>query len=631
MNFRNYYRRRAASALFKRLLVIRSQQPLISFTFDDFPRSALFAGGAILKRFGFAGTYYTSLGLMGQETPSGQMFVRDDLRLLFEQGHELGCHTFAHCDSWETDPQAFQKSIIQNGEELGKLLPGVEFKNFSYPISLPRPLTKAKTAGHFLSCRGGGQTLNAGKVDLNQLSAYFLEKSRHDIQAVKALIDRNRDVRGWLIFATHDISDSPTPFGCTPHFFEQVVQYAVSSGAHILPVMQALEVLGAPGCRKGVTHPRSARSETIIDRPPATREPAAKLPSVSILIPAFNAEEWIADTLRSAIAQTWQRKEIIVVDDGSTDQTLAIARQFESDEVRVIAQKNQGGAAARNTAFSFSRGEYIQWLDADDLLAPDKIARQMEALDTNGNKRTLLSSAFGTFMYRQHRAEFTPTALWYDLSPVEWLLRKLGQNVYMQTATWLVSRELSEVAGPWDTRLLSDDDGEYFCRVLLASSGVRFVPEARVYYRAFRYNSLSFIGLSERKLLALWLSMQLHIRYLRSLEESERVRVACVKYIQQNLLHFYPERRNVVKQAEQLAKDLGGTLRVPSFSWKYSWSRVLFGFVMAKRVAVSLRKLRWLLVRHWDKFLFLIETRNGSTQAGSLRVEADPSLPKPLA
>src|ERR1700746_3048195 len=105
-------------------------------------------------------------------------------------------------------------------------------------------------------------------------------------------------------------------------------------------------------------------------------------PLVSILIPAFNAEKWIADTLRSALGQTWERKEIIVVDDGSSDQTLAIARRFESefDSLRVIAQRNQGAAAARNTALSHSQGDYIQWLDADDLLARDKIATQLRAL-----------------------------------------------------------------------------------------------------------------------------------------------------------------------------------------------------------------------------------------------------------
>src|SRR6266566_9337206 len=98
-------------------------------------------------------------------------------------------------------------------------------------------------------------------------------------------------------------------------------------------------------------------------------------PLVSILIPAFNAQEWITDTLKSAIAQTWPRKEILVIDDGSTDQTLAIARQFASEGVSVITQKNQGAAATRNKALSISQGDYIQWLDADDPLAPDKIAR----------------------------------------------------------------------------------------------------------------------------------------------------------------------------------------------------------------------------------------------------------------
>jgi len=363
-----YYRRQAATLLFRRPFVVSPQQPLISFTFDDFPRSALLAGGAILNRYGLVGTYFTALGLLGEHTESGEMFVKDDLASLLADGHELGCHTFSHCDSWDTRTAAFEKSIVENSAALDRLFPGAQFKTFSYPISLPRPLTKAKIVGHFLCCRGGGQTLNAGETDLNQLSAFFLEKSRGDIQAVKDLIDRNRQVGGWLIFATHDISDNPTPYGCTPEFFEQVVEYASKSGAQIVPVIKALEVLGVPGSKR-VSDRSGIRDSGMA---PARHDEVPR-PLVSILIPAFNAEEWISDTLSSAIAQTWERKEIIVVDDGSSDQTLTVARRFESQGVRVVPQKNQGAAAARNTALSLSQGDYIQWLDADDLLAPTRL------------------------------------------------------------------------------------------------------------------------------------------------------------------------------------------------------------------------------------------------------------------
>jgi len=343
--------------------------------------------------------------------------------------------------------------------------------------------------------------------------------------------------------------------------------------------------------------------------PPVTKSASPK-PLVSILIPAFNAQKWITDTLRSAISQTWEPKEIIVVDDGSTDRTLEIARMFEPDGVRVVTQKNQGAAAARNSAFSLSRGDYIQWLDADDLLAPDKIARQMEMFDKCQSKRTVLSSAFARFRYRYYRAEFIPTVLWCDLSPVEWLLRKMGQNVYMQTATWLVSREVTEAAGPWDTTLLGDDDGEYFCRVLLASDGVRFVPGANVYYRAPWGDTLSHVGRSDRKLEAHWRSMQLHINHLRSLEESQRVRAACLAYLQSCFVYFYPEMPDIVNEVQKAAMEMGGQLELPRLSWKYSWIQRIFGLGLAKRLQNFVQQIRWRVEIYWDKALFRIQNRS---------------------
>jgi len=336
-------------------------------------------------------------------------------------------------------------------------------------------------------------------------------------------------------------------------------------------------------------------------------------PLVSILIPAYNAEEWIADTVRSALAQTWPNKEIIVVDDGSTDQTLSVARQFVSETVRVVTQENQGAAAARNRAFALCQGDYIQWLDADDLLAPDKITTQMKAFTSGTSDRKLLSGAWAYFMYRPQKAKFIPSALWCDLSPVEWLVRKMAYNLHMQTATWLVSRELTEAAGPWDTRLMGDDDGEYFCRVLMAGQGVHFVREARVYYR-LAPGSWSYIGQSERKLVAQFESMKLHISYLRSLEDSERVRTACVTYLQNWLPKFYPERPDLLNQLEQLAETFGGRLKPPKFSWKYSWIEKTFSYSAAKRAQLSYNQWKASSLRAFDKFLLRLERRECSGQ-----------------
>jgi len=339
-------------------------------------------------------------------------------------------------------------------------------------------------------------------------------------------------------------------------------------------------------------------------------------PLVSILIPAYNAEDWLASSLQSAVAQTWPRKEIIVVDDGSRDRTAEVARRFASKEVAVVRTENQGAPAARNHALKLSRGDYIQWLDADDLLTPDKIGCQLAAIGDTGDRQILLSGPWAYFNYRTRFARFTPNSLWNDLSPVEWLVRKMGENLHMQTSTWLTSRELTEAAGPWDTRLQSDDDGEYFCRVLLASKSTRFVPDAKVFYR--RTPSLtraSYIGNSDGKKSAMVISMKLHVRYLRSLEESERVRKACLTYLQTWYENFYPERPDLVAELQGLAAELHGNLEEPRLRWKYAWMKPIFGWKIAKRAQRVLPQMKSALGMYLDGIMYRLETQE--TLAGN--------------
>src|SRR5581483_803348 len=252
----------------------------------------------------------------------------------------------------------------------------------------------------------------------------------------------------------------------------------------------------------------------------------------------------------------------------------------------------------------------IQWLDADDLMSPDKIERQMAVAAKYPNRRMLLSGPWGSFLYRPSRADFAPSELWQDLSPVEWLRRKLALNLHMQTATWLVSRELTEAAGPWDPKQARDNDGEYFRRVLLASDGVRFVAGANVYYRATGMSSVSYIGRSNKKMEALWRSMRLHIESLRSLDDSPRTREACVIYLQNWLLQFYPERLDIVEEAERLAVELGGRLERPRLSWKYTWIRAMFGWRMAKLARLYLPEMKWSVIRSFDRLLYQMELRS---------------------
>lgn len=357
---------------------------------------------------------------------------------------------------------------------------------------------------------------------------------------------------------------------------------------------------------QGVRQRRESREE-ISHRP----SPLIK-PLVSILIPAYNAEKWLGYTLQSAIAQTWPRKEIIVIDDGSRDRTAEVAQRFASQGVSVVSTENLGAAAARNHALQLSQGDYIQWLDADDLLAPDKIERQLAALQKANRGRILLSSPWAYFCYRPQRAQFIPTSLWEDLSPVEWLLRKMSENLHMQTATWLTSRELTEAAGPWDTRLISDDDGEYFCRVLRASEGTHFVPEARVFYRITSSDRRSYVGHSDEKKDALLVSMKLQIQYARSLEDSQRVRRACLVYIRNWLDFFYPERPDILVELQILATQLGGHLEKPRLRGKYAWMEPIFGYKSAKSAQMMLPQLKVSLLRLWEKMMFELENHKSS-------------------
>lgn len=228
---------------------MRNDRPLVSFTFDDVPASSCTRGRPILEAHGIRATYYLALSLMDGAYSIGPAFSRADLERLIAGGHEIGSHTYDHLDAWHTRPGEFEASMRENQRRLDGLHPGQVFRTFSYPINWPHPRIKKRAGRRHACCRGGGQTFNAGTVDLNLLNSVFIDaRNVGRLDAMKTLIDESSERTGWLIFSTHDIDERPSAYGCTPRFLDEVAACARASGAEVLPVYEAWTRLGAgPG------------------------------------------------------------------------------------------------------------------------------------------------------------------------------------------------------------------------------------------------------------------------------------------------------------------------------------------------------------------------------------------------
>ena len=216
---------------------------VVSFTFDDFPRSAWLNGGAILEQLGKHGTYYAAMGLAGADSNLGKMFAPEDLRAAHARGHEIACHTYSHRDCCHASPAEIVAEIARNAAALAEVIVDIPLDNFAYPFGGVSLTAKNTLGDRFASCRGTGRGINRGTVDLSDLLSSSIYSRDFDRDALCRLIDDARAANGWVIFYTHDVTEAPSPFGCTPEQFEPVVAYAAEN-APVLPVRDVLAGLG---------------------------------------------------------------------------------------------------------------------------------------------------------------------------------------------------------------------------------------------------------------------------------------------------------------------------------------------------------------------------------------------------
>ncbi|WP_157899910.1 polysaccharide deacetylase family protein [Luteitalea pratensis] len=242
---RNKWRRYAIEHWGGQHFLLDAPHAYVSFTFDDFPRTAYTVGGRILREHGVRGTYFVSSALLGGPSPSGAIATAAEVAQVVEDGHEIGCHTREHLDGTRATPEAFERSIRANNDALAEVIPGMELDVFAFPLEGPTLQVKRAVGPHFRASRGGGQTFNAGRIDLHLLKSFFLDyKTRDDMDAIKRVIDESAARRGWLIFSTHDVDPTPSAYGCTPATFERVVALACQSGARVLPMGHVCAELG---------------------------------------------------------------------------------------------------------------------------------------------------------------------------------------------------------------------------------------------------------------------------------------------------------------------------------------------------------------------------------------------------
>jgi len=214
-----------------------------------------------------------------------------------------------------------------------------------------------------------------------------------------------------------------------------------------------------------------------------------KVPAVSIIVPCYNAERYLAETLESVFAQTFTDYEVIVIDDGSTDKTSSIIRYFDSKVVAIFGP-NRGASHARNIGVGRARGEFIQYLDADDLLTPDALERRVNILQATGadvaysDWRKLQESADGEFILGETVARRID-----DIHPDPEIA--LITNFWAPPAALLYRRSIVEAIGGWNLSLPIIQDARYAIDAALKGGKFAHTPGVGAYYRVSNQNSLS--------------------------------------------------------------------------------------------------------------------------------------------
>lgn len=300
--------------------------------------------------------------------------------------------------------------------------------------------------------------------------------------------------------------------------------------------------------------------------------------TASIIIPCYNAEKYIEECIRSALNQTYPNIEIIVVNDGSTDASLNVVTQFNNRRgIKIINQPNKGAAAARNTGLAHATGDYIQFLDADDVLDTNKIANQMKIAEQSDYANDILIFGKWTTLGKDiSLMGNNQTAIWHSYqNPTDLLIDFAIIQCCLPPIVYLTPKRLIEEAGIWDENLSMNDDGEFFARILRQAKELTFCSNSIPYYRSTP-NSLSK-RMSDKAATSQILSLIKTANIIKTSNNPNKDK-AIIQLITSCLHSFYPFYKKQRKLGEQyLINNQNITIKYHKLNWK-EWCFFMYKF-----------------------------------------------------
>lgn len=283
---------------------------------------------------------------------------------------------------------------------------------------------------------------------------------------------------------------------------------------------------------------------------------------VSILIPLYNAEKFIIETIEKCLNQSYKDIEIVIVDDHSSDNSLALAKTQESDRVRVYENPKKGGNSARNFAFKMSKGEYVKFLDADDYCSPRMIERQVERLLADGTEKSVVFSPVRMYYSDEDRWLIPPHTIEQDYIPgIELLLDIWRGKGWRCPHCHIMHRSLVEKAGLWDETILKNQDGEFFSRIYAAADKALAVPDE---YAVWTQQS---DGVHTKKSLqaveSATTTLGMIARLLLDYRDDTEIRSICNRYLGGFLYQNYADTPAILPHFQSIVKVLNLQPQLP--------------------------------------------------------------------